>query len=171
MLRLRLVPVCRSQTERRHDIKDARRIGTGGGWNVDDDRLTGAGEVPRWPWGVAGIERRREVMAETERCNRAVSHTVMLGVVEMMPRRRVLIDGQAVECRAENIALTHEADQVVGGVIEANRAISILARPDHQIAVVEIRQRNFVGVSLLMKSARRVRAVVNRIFPLGDEVD
>ncbi len=88
-----------------------------------------------------------------------------------MPRRGVLENRHAVQRRAENVALTHEADQVVGGIVEADRTKSILAGSDHQVAVVEVWQRNFVGMGLLMKPARRIGAVVDRIFPFGDQVD
>src|SRR3954449_3132452 len=109
--------------ERRHDVENARRVGARGCRDVDHNRLAGTSEIALGAPGIRRIERRREIVPEPRSRDRTVRHAVMLGVVEMVPRRSVLIDRHPVQRRAEDVALAREADQVVRGIVEPDRAL------------------------------------------------
>ena len=70
----------------------------------------------------------REIFAVARRRNGGVAHTMMLGVVEEMTRRRVNEDDLVVVRITGNVALAHEADLVVLGVVVANAAVFFATR-------------------------------------------
>ena len=75
---------------------------------------------------------------------------MMLGVVEMVARQSVLIDGNPVHGCAQHIPPAHEADQIVVGVVVAHGAARFAAGADREIALAEIGQGNFLRMGAVL---------------------